>query len=95
MPITRLVLVLGAMALSPSAFAAGIDSRAYSCAALHGLVTAKGFVFINNSNFQDFVVANTSYCTGSGAIQIQLRSVPTTDNAECLVNYCPPSGGGV
>jgi hypothetical protein len=94
-PIKRLAPILGAMALSSwSACAAGIDSRAYSCAALHSLITAKGFVFISNANFEDFVVSNTSYCEGSGAIQIQLRSVPTTDNPECLVNYCPPAGGG-
>lgn len=93
-PINRLAVVLGAMALGSPAFAAGIDSRTYTCADLHGLIAAKGFVFINNPNFEDFVVANTSYCEGSGGIQLELRSVPTTDNPECLVNYCPPDDGG-
>jgi len=84
------------MAFSSSAFAAGIDSHSYTCAGLHSLIAAKGFVFINNPNFEDFVVANTSYCAGSGGVQLQLqlRSVPTTDTPECLVNYCPPDGGG-
>jgi len=91
----RLLPLLGVVILGSSACAAGIDSRTYSCADLHSLIAARGFIFINNANFEDFVVANASYCEGSGAIQLQLRSVPTTDNPECLVNYCPPSGGGV
>jgi hypothetical protein len=84
------------MAFGSSAFAAGIDSRGYTCAGLHSLIAAKGFVFINNPNFEDFVVANASSCAGSGGIQLQLqlRSVPTTDNPECLLNYCPSNGGG-
>lgn len=88
MSVKRLVLTLGVMALSSSAFAAGIDSRTYTCSALHSLVTAQRFVFINNPNFDDFIVANVSYCGGGGSAQIQVRSVPTTDNPECLVNYC-------
>jgi len=93
-------MVLGAMALASSAFAAGIDSRAYTCADLHGLIAAKGFIFINNPNFEDFVVASPSYCSGEGAgtVPLQRRSVPTTDNPECLVMYCggssDMSGGG-
>jgi hypothetical protein len=83
------------MVLSSPAFAAGIDSHTYTCAALQGLVAAKGFIFINNPNFQDFVVANVSYCGGGGAASVRLRSVPTTDNPECLVNYCRIVGGGV
>jgi hypothetical protein len=81
-----------------SAFAAGIDSRTYTCAALQGQIAAQGFVFINNANFRDFVVANASYCGGGSSVQVQRRSVPTTDIAECLVNYCGgasgTSGGG-
>ena len=50
------------------------------------------YVYINNPSFRDFVVANASYCSG-GEI-IQLRSVPTRDNPECLVNYCRGRGGG-
>ena len=88
-----LAFILVVTALSSPAFAAGIDSRAYTCPALHALIDAKGFVFIGNPNFQDFVVANISYC-GGGQI-LQLRSVATSDRPECLVNYCvSPSGFG-
>ena len=72
--------------LSSPAFSAGIDSHAYTCAALHALIEARGFVFIGNPEFEDFVVANDSYCAG-GQI-VQLRSVATSDNPDCPVNYC-------
>ena len=89
-----LALVLGAMALAPATFAAGIESHTYTCADLQRLIAAKGFVFIGAPDFGDFVVADASYC-GGGA-QVQLRSVPTTDRAECIINYCvPASGGGI
>jgi hypothetical protein len=91
--VTRLSLAVGAMTLSSSIFAAGIDSHSYSCAALHNLVTAQRFVFINNPTFGDFVVADVSYCGGGGSAQIQVRSVPTIDNPECLVNYCRIADG--
>jgi hypothetical protein len=93
MPIKRFAFILGAMALSSLAFAAGIDSRTYTCAALQNLVAAQRFVFINNPNFEDFVVANVSYCGGGGSAVLQRRSVPTTDNPECPVNYCRISEG--
>lgn len=94
MSVKRLALTLGVMALSSSAFAAGINSRTYTCAALHGLVTAQRFVFINNPDFGDFIVADVSYCGGEGSsAQIQVRSVPTTDDPECLVNYCRAVNG--
>jgi len=96
----RLALILGAMIFSSSAFAAGVDSRAYTCAALHSLIGAQRFVFINNPTFEDFVVADASACSGGGSAQLTRRSVPTIDNPECLVNYCtthdmqgPMSGG--
>ena len=79
-------LIVAGMTVSSSAFAAGVDSRAYTCDGLHSLVAANRFVFVNYPSFMDFVVANSSYCSG-GEI-IQLRSVPTSDNPECLVNYC-------
>lgn len=72
--------------LSSSALGAGVDSRTYTCAGLHALVAANRFVFINYPSFMDFVVANSSYC--SGGEMLGLRSVPTIDNPECLVNYC-------
>jgi len=71
---------------SSPASAAGVDSRSYTCDGLHALVAANRFVFINYPSFMDFVVANGSYCS-SGEV-IQLRSVPTSDNAECLVSRC-------
>jgi hypothetical protein len=82
------------MALSSSTFAAGIDSRVLTCANLQALITAKGFVFISQPAFGDFVVSNGYYCSGGSSIQT--RSVPTTDNPECLVNYCVGrnQGGG-
>jgi hypothetical protein len=82
----RSALVAAAMIFGSSAFAAGVDSRAYTCDGLHALLAANRFVFINYPSFMDFVVANGSYCT-SGEV-IQLRSVPTSDNPECLVNRC-------
>jgi hypothetical protein len=85
-------LIAAAITFTSSAFAAGVDSRAYTCDGLHALVAANRFVFINYPSFMDFVVANASYCSG-GEI-IQLRSVPTSDNPECLVNYCRSRGGG-
>ena len=85
-------LIVAAMTFSSSAFAAGLDSRAYTCDGLRALVAANRFVFINYPSFMDFVVANSSYCSGGEVIQ--LRSVPTSDNPECLVNYCRSRGGG-
>lgn len=91
MLLTRLALVLGAVALSLPTFAAGIDSRTYTCPEVQRLILSKGYVFINNLSFQDFVVSNVSYCSGGG--MLQLRTVPTTDFPECPVNYCLPSRG--
>ena len=82
----RVALILGAMALSSSTFAAGIDSRTYTCANLQAVITANGFIFISQPAFGDFVVSNISYCSGGNTLQS--RSVPTTDNPECIVNYC-------
>jgi hypothetical protein len=82
----RSALIIAAMIFSSSALAAGVDSRAYTCDGLHALVAANRFVFINYPSFMDFVVANSSYCS-AGEI-IQSRSVPTSDNPECLVNRC-------
>jgi hypothetical protein len=50
------------------------------------MVIANRFVFINNPNFDDFAVADHSYCSFSQIII--RRTVPTTDNPECIVNYC-------
>ena len=88
----RSALMVAFALFSSSAFAAGVDSRAYTCAGLHALVAANRFVFINYPSFMDFVVANGSYCSGGEVIQ--LRSVPTSDNPECIINYCRSRGGG-
>jgi hypothetical protein len=90
--VKRLALIVAAMAISCTAAAAGIDSRTYSCADLQALISARGFVFVSQPAFGDFVVANASYC--SGGRLTELRSVPTTDNPECLVNYCAGRNGG-
>jgi hypothetical protein len=81
-----LALSVAITAFSASALAAGIDSRAYTCAGLHALVETNRFIFIGNPNFQDFVVSGPYYC--GGGQYVQLRSVPTSDNPECTVNYC-------
>jgi hypothetical protein len=87
-------LLLAALLPASPALAAGIDSHAYACAELHSLVAEHGFVFVGNPDFQDFVVADVSHCPG-GAYNsyLQLRSVATRDNPECLVNYCVPPHG--
>jgi hypothetical protein len=86
---TVMLMLDGCMGGS-SAVAAGVDSRAYSCAGLQSLVAAHGFVFISQATFGDFVVANVSYC--AGAEVLELRSVATSDRAECPVNYCVSRG---
>jgi hypothetical protein len=87
----RFLPTVFAMVVSSSAFATGVDSSAYTCAGLHALIAANRFVFINYPSFMDFVVANASSC--SGGEMLQLRSVPTNDNPECVVNYCRHQGG--
>ena len=82
----RALVALAALAFSTAASAAGIDSRTYTCGNLQSLIAAQGFVFISQPVFGDFVVSGPYYC-GSGQM-VQLRSVPTLDNPQCLVNYC-------
>src|SRR5215467_12404921 len=89
LPFKTAAVFVGTAAINAPAFAAGIDSHAYTCAGLHQLVMSKGFIFINNSNFGDFVVADGSRCgTGEQAV---LLSVPTSDRPQCPVNYCGSS----
>jgi hypothetical protein len=80
------------LALNSQALAAEIDPRAYTCDELHSVIAAQGYVFLRQPAFGDFVVANVSNCP-DGAV-IQLRSVPTRDNPECIINYCRSPGGG-
>jgi hypothetical protein len=87
----KLMLATGVvLALVAPAYPAGVDSRAYTCASLQSMIAARGFVFISQPAFGDFVVANVSYCSGGveGGAILESRSVPTGDNPECLVNYC-------
>ena len=87
-----LVYILGAIVFSFSAFAAGIDSRTYACTDLQSIIAARGFVFISQATFGDFAVANVSYCAGGNILE--LRSVTTSDRAECLINYCVSRSSG-
>jgi hypothetical protein len=84
--LSKLLIVVAAMLVTTLASAAGIDPRAYTCPNLQALIAAQGFVFISQPVFGDFVVASGYFC-GSGQ-RVQLRSVPTIDNPQCLVNYC-------
>jgi hypothetical protein len=84
-----LALALAALALSFPALAAGIDSRTYSCAEVQSLIARNGFVFIGNPDFQDFVVADRSFCSAGDIAQP--RSVATRDLPECPVLYCVPA----
>jgi hypothetical protein len=83
----RVILAVG-LALAPviPADAAGIDSRAYTCSALHSLIATQHFVFISQPAFGDFVVAGPYYCGGGEVFEV--RSVATRDLPECPVNYC-------
>lgn len=78
-------MLVALAAMGSSAFAAGIDARSYSCAALQSLIAAQGYLFISQP-FGDFVVANGSFC-GGGA-KLERRSVETADSPACPVNYC-------
>src|SRR5690242_20519834 len=83
-------IAAAAAIFASSAYAAGIDSRAYTCGGLQAVIAANRFVFINTPGFGDFAVADRSYCSASDIIQ--RRTVLTSDAAECPVNYCrPPS----
>ena len=83
--ITCLALYV-AMILGSAADAACIDSRIYRCADLHQLIAARGFVFVSQPAFGDFVVSGPRYC--GGGQRLSWRSVPTLDRTECAVNYC-------
>ena len=80
-------LLIGSMLLAAApAGAAGIDSRIYTCTALHALIAANGFVFISQPAFGDFAVSSAYFCGGGD--RIQSRSVPTSDTPDCPINYC-------
>jgi hypothetical protein len=82
--------MIGANLFGLPAVGAGLDPRNYRCGDLQSAISAHGFVFLSQPVFGDFVVAGRSYCSGSAVVQ--LRSVPTQDNPQCLVNYCVDHG---
>jgi len=82
-----LALAVGVTTLISTASAADIDPRRVTCSALQSLIARNGFVYLTRPAFGDDVVADVTYCSG-GSSTIQRRSVPTSDDPECLVNYC-------
>jgi hypothetical protein len=87
----RFLIAAAVAVFGSSAFAAGIDSRAYTCGGLHTLVAQRGFVYIGIP-FQGFAVANAGFCSGSE--RLEARSVATSDNPQCTVPYCETRPGG-
>ena len=83
-------IVAAVLAFGSSAFAAGIDSRVYTCSGLHALIAAKGFVYIGIP-FQGFAVSGVSFCSGDE--RLESRSVVTSDNPQCAVPYCETQPG--
>ena len=81
----KFVIVAAVVAFGSSAFAAGIDSRAYTCASLHALIVERGFVYIGIP-FQGFAVSSAYFCSGSE--RLESRSVATSDNPQCPIPYC-------
>jgi len=81
----RLLIAATVLAVSSSAFAAGIDSRAYTCGGLHALIAQRGFVYIGIP-FQGFAVSGANLCSGNE--RLEPRSVATSDNPLCPVPYC-------
>ena len=76
----RYLAYLVALFFGISANAAGIDSRAFSCADLHRVIESQGFVFISQPAFGDFVVSGPYYCGGGQTLR--LRSVRALDRSE-------------
>ena len=81
----KLVIAAAVLAFGSSAFAAGIDSRAYTCGGLNSQIVQQGFVYIGVP-FQGFAVASAYFCSGSE--RLESRSVATSDNPQCIIPYC-------
>lgn len=83
------LILVAALGFAGAASAAGVDSQTMTCANLQGLIAARGFVFISQATFGDFVVSDPSYCQGQGiGTFLQTRTVATSDNPQCVVRYC-------
>jgi hypothetical protein len=92
---TAAIFTLVVMTTYAPVNAAGIDPRGYTCAELHSMIASRGYVFLSQPAFGDFVVANVSCCPGG--VSLQLRSVQTRDKPDCIVKYCAnisPEGRG-
>lgn len=81
----KFVTIAATLAFGSSAFAEGIESRAYTCGGLHALIAARGFVYIGIP-FQGFVVSGANFCGGDE--RLESRSVATSDDPQCTVPYC-------
>src|SRR3954469_16456440 len=83
--VKKLATIVAVLASGSSAFAAGVDPRAYTCAGLQSLIAARGFVYLGIP-FQGFVVSGANLCGGNE--RIEPRSVATSDDPQCTVPYC-------
>jgi len=83
--VKKLALIMALLTSGSSAFAAGIDSRSYTCGGLNALIAARGVVYIA-SPFQGFAVAGGNFCSGSD--RLEARTLATSDNPQCAVPYC-------
>jgi hypothetical protein len=81
----KFAIIVATLAFGSSAFAAGIDPRASTCAGLQAEIAARGFVYIGIP-FQGFAVSSANFCSGDE--RLESRSVATSDNPECVVPYC-------
>jgi len=81
----KLVTIAAVLAFGSSAFAAGVDPSAYTCAGLQSLITTRGYVYLGIP-FQGFVVSGANFCGGNE--RLEPRSVATSDDPNCTVPYC-------
>jgi hypothetical protein len=81
----KVAVFVAMLAVSVSASAAGIDSRAYTCSGLHTLIATKGFVYVGMP-FQGFAVSGANFCASNE--RLESRSVATSDSPACAVPYC-------
>ena len=87
----KIVIAATVLVFGLPAFAAGINSRTYTCGELQALIAARGFVYIGIP-FQGFAVSGADVCSGDE--RLEARSVATSDNPQCAVPYCETRPGG-